>query len=73
MKLLCKDSVIRRERSAFVGGEQASMICTRVVVVALLTNGDIMVHIFFWFSRCVFFRKPLLESGTLGTKCNVQV
>ncbi|KAI3300289.1 hypothetical protein DTO002I6_1012 [Penicillium roqueforti] len=23
--------------------------------------------------RCVFFRKPLLESGTLGTKCNTQV
>merc|ERR1719197_1120169 len=23
--------------------------------------------------RCVFFEKPLLESGTLGTKCNVQV
>ena len=24
-------------------------------------------------SKCVFYRKPLLESGTLGTKCNVQV
>jgi ubiquitin-activating enzyme E1 len=24
-------------------------------------------------SRCIFFRKPLLESGTLGTKANVQV
>ncbi|TGO51147.1 hypothetical protein BOTNAR_0366g00060 [Botryotinia narcissicola] len=23
--------------------------------------------------RCDFFRKPLLESGTLGTKCNTQV
>lgn len=23
-------------------------------------------------SRCVFFSKPLLESGTMGTKCNVQ-
>lgn len=23
--------------------------------------------------RCVFFEKPLLESGTLGTKGNVQV
>ncbi len=23
--------------------------------------------------RCVYFRKPLLESGTLGTKCNTQV
>lgn len=23
--------------------------------------------------RCVFYRKPLLESGTLGTKANVQV
>ena len=20
--------------------------------------------------RCVFYQKPLLESGTLGTKCN---
>ena len=24
-------------------------------------------------ARCVFYGKPLLESGTLGTKCNVQV
>jgi ubiquitin-activating enzyme E1 len=24
-------------------------------------------------SKCVFYYKPLLESGTLGTKCNVQV
>ncbi|CAM9530980.1 unnamed protein product [Ectocarpus sp. 6 AP-2014] len=24
-------------------------------------------------TRCVFYGKPLLESGTLGTKCNVQV
>jgi len=24
-------------------------------------------------SRCVYYRKPLLESGTLGTKGNVQV
>lgn len=24
-------------------------------------------------SKCVFYEKPLLESGTLGTKCNVQV
>ena len=23
-------------------------------------------------SQCVYFRKALLESGTLGTKCNVQ-
>mgnify|MGYP002712333966 CR=1 FL=1 len=23
--------------------------------------------------RCVFYLKPLLESGTLGTKCNSQV
>lgn len=23
--------------------------------------------------RCVYYRKPLLESGTLGTKANVQV
>lgn len=25
------------------------------------------------YDRCVFYGKPLLESGTLGTKCNVQV
>lgn len=24
-------------------------------------------------SRCVYFGKPLLESGTLGPKCNTQV
>jgi ubiquitin-activating enzyme E1 len=24
-------------------------------------------------SKCVFYGKPLLESGTLGTKCNAQV
>jgi ubiquitin-activating enzyme E1 len=24
-------------------------------------------------SRCVYCKKPLLESGTLGTKCNTQV
>lgn len=24
-------------------------------------------------SRCVFYYKPLLESGTLGTKCNSQI
>ncbi|KAF8925578.1 E1 ubiquitin-activating protein, partial [Haplosporangium gracile] len=23
--------------------------------------------------RCVYFRKSLLESGILGTKCNIQV
>lgn len=23
--------------------------------------------------RCVFYKKPLLESGTLGTKCNTQI
>ncbi|KAG9509023.1 Ubiquitin-like modifier-activating enzyme 1 [Fragariocoptes setiger] len=23
--------------------------------------------------RCVYYRKPLLESGTLGTKCNTQI
>ncbi|KAH8610994.1 ThiF family Ubiquitin activating enzyme active site Ubiquitin fold domain [Trypanosoma vivax] len=23
-------------------------------------------------SRCIFFRRPLFDSGTLGTKCNVQ-
>lgn len=38
---------------------------------------DVFVKIMFFVVvlpfRCVFFRKPLLESGTLGTKCNVQV
>lgn len=24
-------------------------------------------------ARCVFYEKPLLESGTMGSKCNVQV
>lgn len=24
-------------------------------------------------SKCVYYRKPLMESGTLGTKANVQV
>jgi hypothetical protein len=24
-------------------------------------------------SRCVYFGKPLLESGTLGPKCNTQM
>jgi hypothetical protein len=24
-------------------------------------------------SRCVYFNKPLLESGTLGPKCNTQM
>ncbi len=24
-------------------------------------------------SRCVFYRKPLMESGTLGTKANTQI
>jgi len=24
-------------------------------------------------SRCVWYEKPLLESGTLGTKCNSQM
>lgn len=24
-------------------------------------------------TRCVFYQKPLFESGTLGTKCNSQV
>ena len=30
------------------------------------TNAQVM-------SRCVYFGKPLLESGTLGPKCNTQM
>jgi ubiquitin-activating enzyme E1 len=40
------------------------------LVVNALDNVNARLYID---SRCVYFQKPLLESGTLGTKCNTQV
>uniref|UniRef100_A0A060TC90 Ubiquitin-activating enzyme E1 1 n=1 Tax=Blastobotrys adeninivorans TaxID=409370 RepID=A0A060TC90_BLAAD len=40
------------------------------VVTNALDNVDARTYVD---RRCVFFRKPLLESGTLGTKGNIQV
>ncbi|KAM0682782.1 E1 ubiquitin-activating protein [Mitosporidium daphniae] len=40
------------------------------IVVNALDNVDARRYVD---RRCVFFEKPLLESGTLGTKCNTQV
>jgi len=40
------------------------------VVVNALDNVKARLYVD---ARCVFFGKPLLESGTLGTKCNTQV
>ncbi|KAG0577880.1 hypothetical protein M758_5G181300 [Ceratodon purpureus] len=40
------------------------------IVVNALDNVNARLYID---SRCVYFQKPLLESGTLGTKCNTQV
>ncbi|ODV92350.1 hypothetical protein CANCADRAFT_56027 [Tortispora caseinolytica NRRL Y-17796] len=40
------------------------------IVANALDNVDARTYVD---RRCVFFRKPLLESGTLGTKGNVQV
>ncbi|CAG2112211.1 unnamed protein product, partial [Medioppia subpectinata] len=40
------------------------------VVVNALDNVDARLYVD---SRCVYYRKPLLESGTLGTKGNVQI
>lgn len=40
------------------------------VVVNALDNVNARLYVD---SRCVYFQKPLLESGTLGTKCNTQV
>ena len=34
---------------------------------------DIVTDRLYVDSRCVYFGKPLLESGTLGPKCNTQV
>lgn len=40
------------------------------VVVNALDNVTARLYVD---SRCVYFGKPLLESGTLGPKCNTQV
>lgn len=40
------------------------------LVVTALDNVDARSYMD---RRCIFYRKPLLESGTLGTKCNTQV
>ena len=40
------------------------------VVVNALDNVNARLYVD---SRCVYFGTPLLESGTLGTKCNTQV
>ena len=40
------------------------------VVVNALDNVHARLYVD---SRCVYFQKPLLESGTLGTKCNTQM
>ena len=40
------------------------------VVVNALDNVNARLYVD---SRCVYFEKPLLESGTLGTKCNTQM
>lgn len=39
------------------------------VVVNALDNVNARLYVD---SRCVYFNKPLLESGTLGPKCNTQ-
>ncbi|KAH7447696.1 hypothetical protein KP509_01G117400 [Ceratopteris richardii] len=40
------------------------------IVINALDNVNARLYVD---SRCVYFQKPLLESGTLGTKCNTQV
>ena len=40
------------------------------VIVNALDNVNARLYVD---SRCVYFQKPLLESGTLGTKCNTQM
>ncbi|KAL4189619.1 hypothetical protein AMTRI_Chr08g208050 [Amborella trichopoda] len=40
------------------------------VVINALDNVNARIYID---ARCVYFQKPLLESGTLGTKCNTQM
>ena len=40
------------------------------VIVNALDNVNARLYVD---SRCVYFGKPLLESGTLGPKCNTQM
>lgn len=40
------------------------------VVINALDNVNARLYVD---SRCLYFQKPLLESGTLGTKCNTQM
>jgi ubiquitin-activating enzyme E1 len=40
------------------------------VVINALDNVDARLYVD---SRCIYFQKPLLESGTLGSKCNTQM
>ncbi|KAL2611067.1 hypothetical protein R1flu_022759 [Riccia fluitans] len=40
------------------------------VIINALDNVNARLYVD---SRCVYFQKPLLESGTLGTKCNTQM
>ena len=40
------------------------------VIVNALDNVNARLYVD---GRCVYFQKPLLESGTLGTKCNTQM
>eukprot|EP00850_Spirogloea_muscicola_P006789 SM000033S12310 [mRNA] locus=s33:1758:6785:+ [translate_table: standard] len=40
------------------------------VVVNALDNVNARLYVD---AKCVYFQKPLLESGTLGTKCNTQI
>lgn len=42
----------------------------RDVILNALDNVNARLYVD---SRCVYFQKPLLESGTLGTKCNTQM
>ena len=48
-----------------------AVICQGLdVVVNALDNVDARMYVD---GRCVYFQKALLESGTLGTKCNTQM
>lgn len=42
-----------------------------VVCVCLFVA--ILIFVVMTYNRCLFYRKPMLESGTLGTKGNTQV
>ena len=51
------------------------MVSNKLLVILYLNIHIMYVLNFFDFQdrRCVFYRLPLLESGTLGTKGNTQV